>query len=133
MASVNKAIILGHLGKDPESRFLTDGKAVCNFSVATTDKWKDKASGQAKEATEWHRITAFDKLAEICGSYLKKGSHVYIEGKIITKKWKDKEGVDRYSTEIRADKMTMLGGNPDGKEKTKPAEDKAGDGSDVPF
>jgi single-strand DNA-binding protein len=118
MASLNKAIIIGHLGKDPESRFMSDGSQVCNFSVATSDTWKDKNSGEKKEATEWHRINAFGKLAEICAQYLKKGSLVYLEGKITTRKWKDKEGVDRYSTEIRADTMTMLGGKAE-----KPAQD----------
>lgn len=110
MASVNKAIIVGNLGKDPESRFMADGKAVCNFSIATTDSWKDKNSGEKKEATEWHRVSAFGKLAEICGEYLKKGSAVYVEGKIKTRKWQDKDGQDRYTTEIIADQMQMLGG-----------------------
>ena len=109
MASVNKAIIVGNLGKDPETRFLPDGKAVCNFSVATTDTWKDKASGDKKEATEWHRVSCFGRLAEICGEYLKKGSQVYVEGKLRTRKWQDKEGQDRYTTEIIADAMQMLG------------------------
>ncbi|MCJ7830118.1 MAG: single-stranded DNA-binding protein [Desulfobacterales bacterium] len=109
MASVNKVIVVGNLGKDPESRFLPDGKAVCNFSVATTDTWKDKATGEKKEATEWHRISTFGRLAEICGEYLKKGSQVYIEGKLRTRKWQDKEGQDRYTTEIIADAMQMLG------------------------
>jgi len=109
MASVNKAIVVGNLGKDPETRFMPDGKAVCSFSVATTDKWKDKATGEAKEATEWHRISSFGRLAEICGEYLKKGSQVYIEGKLRTRKWQDKEGQDRYTTEIIADAMQMLG------------------------
>ena len=86
MASVNKVIVVGNLGKDPETRFMPDGKAVCNFSVATTDTWKDKATGEKKEATEWHRISAFGRLAEICGEYLKKGSQVYIEGKLRTRK-----------------------------------------------
>lgn len=110
MASLNKAIIIGNLGRDPETRYLADGSAVTNFSVATTETWKDKASGEKKEATEWHRINTFGKLAEICAQYLKKGSMVYIEGKINTRKWKDKEGNDKYTTEIRADQMTMLGG-----------------------
>jgi single-strand DNA-binding protein len=89
---------------------MPDGKAVCNFSIATTDKWDDKASGEKKEATEWHRINAFGKLAEICSQYLKKGSQVYIEGSLRTRKWQDKDGQDRYTTEIRADQMKMLGG-----------------------
>jgi single-strand DNA-binding protein len=110
MASLNKVILIGHLGKDPESRYLNDGGAVTNFSIATTETWKDKNSGEKKEATEWHRINAFGKLAEICGKYLKKGQLVYLEGKITTRKWQDKEGNDRYSTEIRAEQMTMLGG-----------------------
>ncbi len=109
MASVKKVIVVGNLGKDPETRFLPDGKAVCNFSVATTDTWKDKASGEKKEATEWHRVSTFGRLAEICGEYLKKGSQVYIEGKLRTRKWQDKEGQDRYTTEIIADAMQMLG------------------------
>ena len=109
MASVNKVIVVGNLGKDPETRFLPDGKAVCNFSVATTDTWKDKATGEKKEATEWHRVSSFGRLAEICGEYLKKGSQVYIEGKLRTRKWQDKEGQDRYTTEIIADAMQMLG------------------------
>ena len=109
MASVNKVIVVGNLGKDPETRFMPDGKAVCNFSVATTDKWTDKATNEKKEATEWHRISSFGRLAEICGEYLKKGSQVYIEGKLRTRKWQDKEGQDRYTTEIIADAMQMLG------------------------
>ncbi len=109
MASVNKVIVVGNLGKDPETRFLPDGKAVCSFSVATTDKWTDKATNEKKEATEWHRISSFGRLAEICGEYLKKGSQVYIEGKLRTRKWQDKEGQDRYTTEIIADTMQMLG------------------------
>ena len=109
MASVNKVIVVGNLGKDPETRFMPDGKAVCNFSVATTDKWTDKATNEKKEATEWHRISSFGRLAEICGEYLKKGSQVYVEGKLRTRKWQDKEGQDRYTTEIIADVMQMLG------------------------
>lgn len=113
MASVNKVILVGNLGKDPESRFLPDGGAVCNFSIATTDKWKDKA-GEQQERTEWHRIGTFGKLAEICGEYLKKGAQVYIEGRLQTRKWQDKEGNDRYTTEIVADRMQMLGSKPAG-------------------
>ena len=110
MASVNKVIIVGNLGRDPETRYLPSGEAVTNISVATTETWKDKASGEKKEATEWHRISAFGKLAEIMGEYLKKGSQVYIEGQLRTRKYQDKEtGKDRYSTEIRADVMQMLG------------------------
>ena len=112
MASVNKAIIIGFLGNDPATRFLPDGKAVCNFTVATSEQWKDK-SGEKQEKTEWHRITAFGKLAEICGEYLKKGTLVYIEGKLSTRKWTDKEGVERYTTEIGADTMKILSGRDD--------------------
>jgi single-strand DNA-binding protein len=109
MASVNKVIVVGNLGADPETRFLPSGEAVTNIRVATTDKWKDKASGEMKEATEWHRISFFGRLAEIAGEYLKKGSQVYVEGSLRTRKWQDKDGQDRYSTEIRADVMQMLG------------------------
>ena len=110
MASVNKVIIVGNLGRDPETRYLPSGEAVTNISVATTDTWKDKASGEKKEATEWHRISFFGRLAEIAGEYLKKGSQVYVEGQLRTRKYQDKEtGKDRYSTEIRADVMQMLG------------------------
>jgi len=132
MPSLNKAIIMGHLGKDPETRSLTDGSAVCNFSIATSEKWKDKNSGEMKEATEWHRINAFGKLAEVCGKYLKKGALVYVEGKIQTRKWKDKDGNDRYSTEIRAEEMKMLGGK-DGEEKQeRPAKKDSGSMADMP-
>jgi len=109
MASVNKVIVVGNLGADPETRFLPSGKAITNIRVATTDKWKDKANGEMKEATEWHRISFFGRLAEIAGEYLKKGSQVYVEGSLRTRKWQDKDGQDRYSTEIRADVMQMLG------------------------
>ena len=109
MASVNKAIIVGNLGKDPEVRYTASGEAMCNITVATSENWKDKATGEKKEATEWHRISTFGRLAEICGEYLKKGSQVYIEGKLRTRKWQDKEGQDRYTTEIIADAMQMLG------------------------
>ena len=109
MASVNKVILVGNLGADPETRYQTSGDAIANIRVATTDRWKDKASGEMKEATEWHRIAFFGRLAEIAGEYLKKGSQVYVEGRIRTRKWQDKEGQDRYTTEIVADSMQMLG------------------------
>lgn len=109
MASVNKVIIVGNLGRDPEIRYMPSGDAVCTIAVATTDSWKDKTSGEKKEQTEWHRISAFGKLAEIMGQYLKKGSQVYIEGSLRTRKYTDKDGVEKYSTEIRADTMQMLG------------------------
>jgi len=109
MASVNKVIIVGNLGADPETRFLPSGEAVANIRVATTDRWKDKASGEMKEATEWHRIAFFGRLAEIAGEYLKKGSQVYVEGRLQTRKWQDKDGQDKYSTEIVANVMQMLG------------------------
>lgn len=114
MASVNKVIVVGNLGADPETRFLPSGEAVTNIRVATTDKWKDKASGEQKELTEWHRISFFGRLAEVAGEYLKKGSQVYVEGSLRTRKWQDKDGSDRYSTEIKADVMQMLGSKPNG-------------------
>jgi single-strand DNA-binding protein len=109
MASVNKVIVVGNLGADPETRYLPSGEAVTNIRVATTDRWKDKASGEMKEATEWHRVSFFGRLAEVAGEYLKKGSQVYVEGSLRTRKWQDKDGHDRYSTEIRGDVMQMLG------------------------
>lgn len=118
MASVNKVILIGNLGKDPEVRYMPSGEAITNISVATTDTWKDK-NGEKQERTEWHRIAFFGKLAEIAGEYLKKGSPVYIEGRLQTRKWQDKEGKDRYTTEIVADRMQMLGGR--------------GGGSDAPY
>ena len=108
MASVNKAILVGNLGRDPEVRYSPDGGAITNISIATTDTWKDKG-GEKQERTEWHRIVFFGKLAEIAGEYLKKGSQVYIEGRIQNRKWQDKEGQDRYTTEIVASDMKMLG------------------------
>ena len=109
MASVNKVILVGNLGADPETKYLPSGDAVTNIRIATTDRWKDKASGEMKEATEWHRIAFFGRLAQIAGEYLKKGSQVYVEGRIRTRKWQDKDGQDRYSTDIRGDVMQMLG------------------------
>lgn len=117
MASVNKVIIVGNLGKDPETRYAPSGDAVTNIVVATTETWKDKASGEKREATEWHRVVFFGKLAEIAGQYLKKGSQVYLEGKLKTRKWQDKDGQDRYTTEINADEMKMLGSKGDGQQQ----------------
>jgi single-strand DNA-binding protein len=115
MASVNKVILIGNLGADPETRYLPSGDAVTNIRIATTENWKDK-SGEKQEHTEWHRISFFGRQAEIAGEYLKKGSPVYIEGRIRTRKWQDKEGQDRYSTEIVADRMQLLGGRGSGGE-----------------
>ena len=109
MASVNKVIIVGNLGRDPETRYMPSGDAMTTIAVATTDSWKDKTSGEKKEQTEWHRITFFGKLAEIAGQYLKKGSQVYIEGSLRTRKYTDKDGVEKYATDIKADTMQMLG------------------------
>lgn len=110
MASVNKVILVGNLGADPETRYMPNGDAVANIRLATTESWKDKASGEKKEITEWHRVVFYRKLAEIVGQYLKKGSAVYVEGRIRTRKWQDKEGQERYTTEIEANEMQMLGG-----------------------
>ncbi len=156
MASVNKVILIGNLGADPEVRYLPSGDAVTNIRIATTDTWKDK-SGEKQEHTEWHRIAFFGKLAEVAGEYLKKGSPVYVEGRIRTRKWQDKEGQDRYSTEIVADRMQLLGSKSGGssfemvdkeagtsaagpKPAGKPAANKSGSGSgfddmedDIPF
>ncbi|MBI4754221.1 MAG: single-stranded DNA-binding protein [Betaproteobacteria bacterium] len=109
MASVNKVILVGNLGRDPEIRYFPSGDAVANVTVATTDTWKDKTTGEKKEATEWHRVVFSGKLAEIAGQYLKKGSQIYIEGSLRTRKWQGQDGQDRYTTEIRADTMKMLG------------------------
>ena len=108
MASVNKVIIIGNLGRDPETRYMPEGGAITNISVATTEKWKDK-NGEMQEKTEWHRVAFFGKLAEIAGEYLKKGSQVYVEGRLQTRKWQDKDGQDKYMTEIVANQMQMLG------------------------
>ena len=106
---VNKAIILGSLGQDPDIRYTAGGAAVANISIATNEQWKDKESGEMQERTEWHRVVFFGRLAEIVGEYLRKGSQVYVEGRIQTRKWQDKEGKDRYTTEIVANEMQMLG------------------------
>ena len=151
MASVNKVIIIGNLGKDPETRYMPNGDAVTNITVATTDTWKDK-NGEKQEKTEWHRVTFYRKLAEIAGEYLKKGRPVYIEGRLETKKWTDKQGIERYTTDIIASDMKMLGSKPEGgttreddhyaeapQEKREPRKATAGAGAfddmddDIPF
>jgi single-strand DNA-binding protein len=109
MASVNKVIIVGNLGRDPEVRYFPEGGAICNVSIATTRNWKNKDSGEKQEETEWHRVVFRDRLAEIAGEYLKKGRSVYVEGRLKTRKWQDKEGKDNYTTEVIAEQMQMLG------------------------
>lgn len=115
MSSLNKAQLIGRLGADPELKYTGGGEAIANLSLATSERWRDKQSGEQKEATEWHRVSMFGKLAEIAGEYLKKGSLIYVEGKITTRKWTDKDGVERYTTEIRASEMKMLGSKDDAK------------------
>lgn len=110
MAGINKVIIVGHLGNDPEIRTMPNGDAVANISVATSESWTDKNSGEKKEVTEWHRIVFYRRQAEICGQYLQKGSQVYVEGRLRTRKWQDNNGQDRYTTEIQGDVLQMLGG-----------------------
>lgn len=155
MASVNKVILVGRLGKDPEVRYMTNGEAVANITLATSETWKDK-NGEKQEKTEWHRVTFYRKLAEIVGEYLKKGSQVYVEGRLETRKWTDKAGVEKYTTEVIANEMVMLGGKssgsnsyevqdkpasssarPDSGGQDKPAAKKGGDFSDfeddIPF
>ena len=142
MASINKVILVGNLGRDPEVRYTTDNNAITNISIATTDRYKDKNTGEQKEITEWHRVVFFNRLAEIAGEYLKKGSQVYIEGRLRTRKWTDQSGVEKYTTEIIADQMQMLGGGgakPRTSEPSKPKpapKPKATDGDledDIPF
>jgi single-strand DNA-binding protein len=127
--SVNKAIIVGYAGKDTEVRYMTNGDPVANVSVATTEKWKDKNTGEQKEATEWHRITIYGKLAEIAGEYVKKGTLAYFEGKIKTRKWTDTNGVEKYTTEIHAESMRLLGGK---QESQQPAQRPASGGNRAP-
>lgn len=124
MASVNKVILIGNLGRDPDLRYLPDGSAVANLWIATTDKYKDK-SGNPQELTEWHRVAFFGRIAEVCGQYLAKGSPVYIEGSLRTRKYTDKDGAERYVTEIRGDRMQMLGGKPEGRPQGNPAPQRA--------
>lgn len=120
MASLNKVILIGNLGRDPETRYAPSGDAICNITLATTETWKDKNTGERRDATEWHRVVFFGRLAEIAAQYLRKGSQIYVEGRLQTRKWQDKEGQDRYTTEIRADEMKMLGS-------------RAGQGGDAPM
>jgi single-strand DNA-binding protein len=142
MSGLNKVQIIGHLGADPDQRFMPNGKAVTNIRIATSETWKDKQTGDKKEKTEWHSVVAFEKLAEIMGQYLRKGSKVYVEGKLQTRKWQDKEGKDRYTTEIVAGQMLMLDGKPQGerapqqrqeKPSAPPADDGGGFDDDIPF
>lgn len=138
MSGLNKVQIIGHLGADPDQRFMPSGKAVTNIRVATSETWKDKQTGDKKEKTEWHSIVFFEKLAEIAGEYLRKGSQVYIEGKLQTRKWQDKEGKDRYTTEIIAQQMQMLGGKPQGErpakqERPAQSDNEGGFDDDIPF
>lgn len=122
-ASLNKVTIIGTLGRDPETRYMPNKEAVTTISVATNESWNDKASGEKKEVTEWHRVTFYRKLAEIAGEYLKKGSHIYLEGRLQTRKWTDKEGVERYTTEIISDTMKMLGGRQNQEDNSPPLSD----------
>ena len=128
MASVNKVILVGNLGRDPETRTFPSGDQICNVTLATTDKWKDKQSGEKQERTEWHRVKLFGKLAEIAGEYLKKGRQVYIEGSLRTDKYTDKAGVEKYSTDIIASEMQMLGGGGEKKESNAPGQRQGGNG-----
>lgn len=114
MASLNKTMIIGTLGRDPEVRYTTDGAAIANLSLATTGQWKDKNTGEKKEETEWHKVVMYGRLAEIAGEYAKKGKQIYIEGRLKTRKWKDRDGVEKYTTEIVADQLQLLGGRDDG-------------------
>ena len=111
MASVNKVILVGNLGKDPEVRYTANGDAVATLAIATSEAWTDKQSGQKQEHTEWHRVVFFGRLAEVCNQYLKKGSSIYVEGNLRTRKWTDQNNVERYTTEVRGDRMQMLGGS----------------------
>ena len=133
---INKVIIVGNVGGDPETRYMPSGSAVTNLTVATNETWKDKDTGEKKERTEWHRVAMFNRLAEIAAEYLSKGSQVYIEGKLRTRKWQDKDGNDRYTTEIIADEMQMLGGKGETNQRPRPTERPPADDfddSDIPF
>ena len=125
MASINRATIIGNVGRDPELRYSAAGAAVCNIAIATSRQWKSKDSGEKAEETEWHRVVFYDRLAEIAGEYLKKGRSVYVEGRLKTRKCTDKDGVERYTTEIVAENMQMLGGRDDGERTAPPAQRQA--------
>lgn len=135
MASVNKTTLVGNLGADPEIRYMPDGTPTASVTIATTDTWKDKATGEKKEKTEWHRVVFFKGLAEVVGEYLKKGSQIYVEGKLRTRKWTDKEGIDRYTTEIVCQEMQMLGKKSSNEVQNAPRHDTppADQEDDVPF
>ena len=136
MAGINKVIIVGHLGNDPEMRSMPNGEAVANISVATSEAWTDKNTGERREVTEWHRIVFYRKLAEICGQYLKKGAQVYIEGRLRTRKWQDQNGQDRYTTEIQGDVMQMLGTRPqsaDGANNSQPMPQQDASANDIDY
>jgi single-strand DNA-binding protein len=132
MSSVNKVILIGNLGQDPEVRHFPNGDAVANLSIATSEKWKDKQTGEAKEHTEWHRVVLFKRQAEVAGEYLKKGAKVYIEGSLRTRKWTDKEGVDKYTTEIAATVLKMLGGAEAGGSSSNAPQRKSGAPTGIP-
>ena len=127
MASINKVILIGNLGADPEMRYTPGGDAVCTLRLATTDKWKDKASGDMHEATEWHRIVLFRRLAEVAKEYLKKGAPVYVEGRLRTRKWQDKDGRERFTTEIEGSEMKMLGGQHGNEQRSAPVPNEKAD------
>ena len=129
MASLNKVILIGNLGKDPETRYAPSGDAICNLTLATTETWKDRSTGERREATEWHRVVFFGRVAEVAAQYLRKGSQVYVEGRLQTRKWQDQSGQDRYTTEIRGDERKMLGRREGGGDAPMRAAD---DGYDAP-
>lgn len=135
MASLNKMQVIGNLGADPEIRYMPDGTPTASVTIATTDTWKDKATGEKKEKTEWHRVVFFKRLAEVVGEYLKKGSQIYVEGKLRTRKWTDKDGIDRYTTEIVGQEMQMLGKRPSNEVQNAPLNDAppADQDNDIPF
>ena len=132
MASVNKVILIGNLGRDPEVRYAPSGSAICNVTIATSRQWKDKTSGEKQEETEWHRVVFYDRLAEIAGEYLKKGRPVYVEGRLKTRKWTDKDNIERYTTEIVATDMTLLGSRSDAAGGSGGGSDETGEGGEAP-